>query len=92
VVNQILLGVSTRGYESRLERPPGHVRSRETSKSAASRHVVSETQKELSSFLSSRLEEVALLALMADGVEIAGYTVVVSLSLGIAGDGTKLLV
>ena len=88
VVNQILLGVSTRGYESSLERPLELVRSRGTSKSAASRHLVSETRKKLSSFLSSRLEEVELLALMVHGIEIAGHTVVVSL--GITADGTKV--
>lgn len=88
VVNQILLGVSTRGYESSLERPLERVSSRGTSKSAASRHLVSETRKKLSSFLNSRLEEIELLALMVDGIEIAGHTVVVSL--GITGDGTKV--
>jgi len=88
VLNQILLGVSTRGYESSLERPLQRVRSRGTSKSAASRHLVSETRRKLSSFLSSRLEQVALLALMVDGIEIAGHTVVVSL--GITEDGTKV--
>lgn len=88
VVNQILLGVSTRGYESSLERPLERVRSRGTSKSAASRHLISETRRKLSSFLSSRLEQVALLALMVDGIEIAGHTVVVSL--GITGNGTKV--
>lgn len=88
VLNQILLGVSTRGYESSLERPLERVRSRGTSKSAASRHLVSETRRKLSSFLSSRLEQVALLALMVDGIEIAGHTVVVSL--GITEDGTKV--
>lgn len=88
VVNQILLGVSTRGYESSLERPLERVRSRGSSKSAASRHLVSETRRKLSSFLNSRLEEVELLGLMVDGIEVAGHTVVVSL--GITGDGTKI--
>lgn len=88
VVNQILVGVSTRGYESSLERPLSRVRSRGSSKSAASRHLVAETRRKLSSYLSCRLEEIDLLALMVDGIEIAGHTVVVSL--GITGDGTKV--
>lgn len=88
VINQILVGVSTRGYESSLERPLERVKSRGTSKSAASRHVVAETRSQLSSYLCRRLEEIDLLAMMVDGIEIAGHTVVVSL--GITRDGTKV--
>jgi transposase-like protein len=88
VINQILVGVSTRGYESSLERPLERVKSRGASKSAASRHLVAETRSKLSSYLSRRLEEIDLLAMMVDGIEIAGRTVVVSL--GITRDGTKV--
>jgi transposase-like protein len=88
VINQILVGVSTRGYESSLERPLERVKSRGTSKSAASRHLVAETRSQLSSYLCRRLEEIDLLGMMVDGIEIAGHTVVVSL--GITRDGTKV--
>lgn len=88
VINQILVGVSTRGYESSLERPLERVKSRGASKSAASRHLVAETRSKLSSYLCRRLEEIDLLAMMVDGIEIAGHTVVVSL--GITRDGTKV--
>lgn len=88
VINQILVGVSTRGYESSLERPLERVKSRGASKSAASRHLVAETRSKLSSYLCRRLEEIDLLAMMVDGIEIAGRTVVVSL--GITRDGTKV--
>jgi transposase-like protein len=64
------------------------VKSRGTSKSAASRHLVAETRSKLSSYLCRRLEEIDLLAMMVDGIEIAGHTVVVSL--GITRDGTKV--
>lgn len=87
-MNQILLGVSTRGYESSLDRPVSQVKSRGTSKSAASRHLVAATRKKLDDYLSRCLEDVELLALMVDGLEIAGHTVVVSL--GITADGTKV--
>src|SRR5271167_996912 len=40
VLNQILLGVSTRGYEKSLEPPPVGIAARGTSKSAASRHLI----------------------------------------------------
>lgn len=88
VVNQILVGVSTRGYESSLEKPLAELRSRGTSKSAASRHLVAVTRKKLEVYLSRGLEKVELLALMVDGLEVAGHTVVVSL--GITADGTKV--
>ena len=88
VVNQILLGVSTRGYESSLEKPIAPLRSRGTSKSAASRHLVAATRKKLDGYLSRSLEDVELVALMVDGLEVAGHTVVVSL--GITADGTKV--
>ena len=38
VLNQILVGVSTRNYESSLDKPAAKLKSRGTSKSAASRH------------------------------------------------------
>ena len=44
VLNQILVGVSTRNYESSLDKPAAKLKSRGTSKSAASRHLV--TMKE----------------------------------------------
>ena len=64
------------------------LKSRGTSKSAASRHLVSQTSKKLEEYLSRRLEEFELAALMVDGLEMAGHTVVVSL--GITIDGKKV--
>lgn len=87
VLGQILLGVSTRKYDASLERLPDGVKSRGTSKSAASRHVVRETTTRLEKFLSRRLDELDLVALMLDGLNIGDHTVVVAL--GIARDGTK---
>ncbi len=76
VLNQILVGVSTRNYESSLDKPSAKLKSRGTSKSAASRHLVSQTTKKLEEYLSRRLEEFELAALMMDGLEVAGQTVV----------------
>ena len=81
-------GVSTRNYESSLDKPAAKLKSRGTSKSAASRHLVSQTTKKLEEYLSRRLEEFELAALMLDGLEVAGQTVVVTL--GITIDGTKV--
>ena len=71
-MNQILVGVSTRNYESSLDKPAAKLKSRGTSKSAASRHLVSQTTKKLEEYLSRRLEEFELAALMLDGLEVAG--------------------
>ena len=54
----------------------------------ASRHLVSQTTKKLEEYLSRRLESFELAALMMDGLEVAGQTVVVTL--GITIDGTKV--
>ena len=70
VLNQILVGVSTRGYESSLDKPAAQLKSRGTSKSAASRHLVSQTSKKLEEYLARRLEELELAALMMDGLEV----------------------
>jgi len=87
VVNQILLGVSTRGYGASLEAAPPGVSSRGTSKSAASRHLVERMGSKMREYFSRRLEDVKLLVLMLDGIEVARQTVVVAL--GISEDGTK---
>ena len=87
VLNQ-MVGVSTRNYESSLDKPAAKLKSRGTSKSAASRHLVSQTTQKLEEYLSRRLESFELAALMMDGLEVAGQTVVVTL--GITIDGTPL--
>jgi putative transposase len=88
VVNQLLLGVSTRGYERSLEPRPSGVRTRGSAKSSASRAFVAKTRSRLRSSLERRLDDIDLLALMIDGVEVAKQTVVVAL--GITVDGTKV--
>ena len=87
VVNQVLLGISTRGYEQSLEAPPPGVSSRGTSKSAASRHLVERMGSKMREYFSRRLEDVSPLVLMLDGIEVGQQTVVVAL--GISEDGTK---
>jgi transposase-like protein len=88
VLNQILLGVSTRGYEKSLEPPPVGVAARGTSKSAASRQLIARMTDQLREQLTRRLDQLDLLVLMLDGVEVARRTVVVAL--GILADGRKV--
>ncbi len=89
VLNQILLGVSTRGYGKSLDPAPLAIAARGTSKSAASRHLVARMTAKLRSFLSRRLDELDALVLMLDGLQIAHHTVVVAL--GILSDGRKVV-
>ena len=88
VVEQILLGVSTRGYEHSLEPLPAGLTSRGTSKSSASRRLVDRTKAKMSTELKGRLDGVDFIALMVDGIEVANHTVVVGL--GITRDGSKV--
>lgn len=87
VIEQILLGVSTRGYERSLERPAPSLRSRGASKSAASRHVVGETRKRVEALLVRRLDELDIAVLLVDGLCVAGQTLVIAM--GISADGSK---
>ena len=77
-----------RGYGASLEPLPPGVTGRGTSKSAASRQLVKRMGGKMKHYPSRSLEEIKLLALLLDGVEVGGHTVVVAL--GITGDGTKL--
>jgi len=89
VLNQIMLGVSTRGYEHSLEPLPAGVMARGTSKSAASRQLIARMSDKLREQLNRRLDALDLLVLMLDGVVIARRTVVVAL--GILADGRKVV-
>jgi transposase-like protein len=87
VMEQILLGVSTRGYARSLEAGPSGVRSRATSRSAVSRTLIRYTQAQVAAQLSRRLDGLDVVALFGDGVVVAGQTVIVLL--GITRDGRK---
>lgn len=89
VLNQILLGVSTRGYQQSLEPVPAELSARGASKSTASRHLIARMRDKLRAQLTRRLENLDLLVLMIDGIEIAQRTVVVAL--GILSDGRKVV-
>ena len=88
VVNQILLGVSTRGYEASLEPRPNRVLSRGASKSATSRQLIKRTRSSMEAQLGRRLDDVRLIGLYLDGIVVARQSVVVAL--GLAEDGSKV--
>lgn len=88
VLEQIVLGVSARGYAGSLEAGPVGARSRGTSKSAVSRTLRGQMTATLAAQLSQRLEPLELLALFLDGVVVGGQTVIVAL--GLTRDGQKV--
>jgi putative transposase len=90
VLEQILLGVSTRGYAGSLEAGPPGVPSRATSKSAVSRTLGRRLTTTLAAQLEQRLDGIEVLALFMDGVVIAGQTVIVVLGLTREGDKRPL--
>jgi transposase-like protein len=88
VLNQILLGVSTRGYDASIPPPPSGTRSRGTSRSAISRQLVRRMTAGMRAELAQPLDGVKLIAMMVDGIGIADHTIVVAL--GVTMDGTKI--
>ena len=90
VLEQILLGVSTRGYAGSLEAGPPATPSRGTSKSAVSRTLGRHLTSALATHLEQRLDGVEVLALFLDGVVVAGQTVIVVLGLTREGDKRPL--
>lgn len=88
VAEQIVLGVSTRGYERSLERVPAETKTRRTSKSSASRALIEKTAEKMGAFLGRRLDGLDIVALFVDGLEVAGRAVIVAL--GVSADGTKV--
>jgi len=88
VAEQIVLGVSTRGYDRSLEPAPEQTKSRGTSKSAASRALIDKTGEKLAAFVERKLDEVNLVAMFIDGIEVAQRSVIVAL--GVTAEGTKV--
>ena len=88
VLEQIVLGVSTRGYERSLESVPVEIETRGTSKSAASRALIDKTAEKLSDFVARSLADVAIIAMFIDAIEVGGKAVIVAL--GVTIDGTKV--
>lgn len=89
VLNQILLGVSTRGYDASLPAAPVGTKSRGTSRSAVSRRLVKNMRAKMRDHLSRKLDDVDLVAMMIDGIGIGEHTIVVAL--GVQRDGSKIV-
>jgi putative transposase len=89
-VERMLAKLSTRRYQAGLE-PVGTAVAQTasgTSKSAVSRRFVAATEHALAKLLAADVSSLDLVALMVDGVHVAGHCCVVAL--GITLDGTKV--
>jgi transposase-like protein len=88
-MEKMLAGLSSRRYRYGLE-PAGQAveqTAASTSKSAVSRRFAAATETALGELMSRRLDDLDLVAFMADGVHFGEHTCVVALGIGI--DGTK---
>ena len=86
-VEQMLVGVSTRGYARSLEPLDEEHESIGVSRSSVSRRFVAKTKEQVTAFLSRSLSELDLPVIMLDGVCLAEHVLIVAL--GIDTDGRK---
>jgi len=87
VAEQVVVGVSTRGYERSLEPVDESLETRGESKSNVSRALIENTAEKLADFLSRSLSDLDIVAMFIDGIEIGKHAVIVAL--GVTADGTK---
>lgn len=85
VLEQILVGVSTRGYERSLESVAGEAEPVGVSRSSVSRHFVAKTSQEVDRFLSRSLEGLDLPVIMIDGKGFADHMLVTALGIDATG-------
>jgi putative transposase len=84
-VAQMVLGVSTRGYERSVEELPDELEPHGASRSAASRRFVQTTEKKLDEWLERDLSGLRIVAVMIDGIEVGEHIVLVALGIDESG-------
>jgi transposase-like protein len=89
-VEQMVLGVSTRGYERSVEELPDELDPHGASHSAASRRFVQMTQKSLDEWLERDLSRLRIVVVMIDGIEVGEHTVLVALGIDEMGQKQPL--
>ena len=85
VVEQILLGVSQRGYEWSLELPPAGAAARGTHRSSVSRQFQARTTQQTESFLSRSLDGIDLPVILIDGTGLGDHMLLVALGIDASG-------
>lgn len=85
VIEQMLVGVSTRNYDRSLEPMPKGIEAHATSRSAVSRQFVARTRGQVEKFLSRRLDDLDLPVIMLDGTGMGDHVLVVALGIDATG-------
>jgi len=85
VVEQILLGVSHRGYERSLEPVPETICTRGVRKSSVSRQFTARTADQAKSFLSRSLEGIDLPVILIDGTGLGDHMLLVAMGIDTSG-------
>jgi putative transposase len=85
-VEQMVLGVSTRGYARSLEPLPEAVTVRGISKSAVSERFVYGTERKLAELMSRDLRQLQVVALLIDGVHFGEHVVLAAVGVDAHGD------
>lgn len=88
VAEQVVVGVSTRGYERGLEPVDESIETRGESKSNVSRKLIERTADQLADFADRDLSELRIVAMFIDGIVIGEHSVLIAL--GVTDDGTKV--
>lgn len=78
-VEQLALGVSTRGYDRSVEELPDELGPHGASKSAASRRFVAVTTERLEAWSRRDLSDMGLVAIMLDGIQVNDHSAIVAL-------------
>jgi transposase-like protein len=85
VVQQILSGVSARGYDGSLEALPAEMPSRGTRRSSVSRQFVARTTEQTRVFLSRSLEGWDLPVILIDGTNLGDHVLLVAMGIDVSG-------
>lgn len=80
-LEQVVLGVSTRGYDRSVEQVPDELGPHGASKSAVSRRLVALTEEQLTQWLHRDLSNLRIAVVMVDGICVGDHTVVVALGI-----------
>lgn len=86
VFQQILGGVSSRGYDASLEPLPDEIASRATRRSSVSRRFIAQTTEQTRAFLSRSLEGLDLPVILVDGTCLGDYVMLVAMGIDASGE------
>jgi len=85
IVEQALLGVSSRGYERSLEPLPAEIRSHTTKRSSVCRRFVARTAAQVQAFLSRPLGDLDFPVILIDGTALGDHVLIVAMGIDVIG-------